>query len=230
MFNTLLESRAPRQRRAGSTLTSALLHGAGIAAIVAMTVPGSGDARLAPPAEAKVRYVPIAARPAQPQQPVQTQTVHQAPTSQLTRVIVPPLSIPTSLPPIDLSGPPLGDEPVLIRSGPLPGLVGPRGVDSGGIMEESLVDRAPRLLPGAPDPRYPNSLRSSGMSGQVVVRFVIDTLGRAELGSLTTVEATHVLFAESVREALGRFRFTPGEAAGRKVRTMVQIPFTFALR
>jgi hypothetical protein len=32
-----------------------------------------------------------------------------------------------------------------------------------------------------------------------------------------------------VKNALGYYRFSPGEVAGRKVRTMVQVPFTFAL-
>ena len=235
MFNTLLESRATRQRRAGSTITSAVLHGAAIAAIVAMSIPGRSDARLAPPRETKVRFIPIAHPPvSQPKVTAPSTAVHQVPVSVPTRVIIAPVNVPTSLPPVDLGVAPLSDTTSFRITGPgirAPGLGGPsRGIESGSAIDEALVDRTPRLLPGAPDPRYPNSLRSSGMSGQVVVRFVIDTLGRAELGTLTTVEATHVLFAESVREALGRFRFTPGEAAGRKVRTMVQIPFTFALK
>ena len=41
---------------------------------------------------------------------------------------------------------------------------------------------------------------------------------------------TRAEFAESVRAALPRFRFSPGEAGGRKVRTRVQIPFDFTLR
>jgi hypothetical protein len=34
---------------------------------------------------------------------------------------------------------------------------------------------------------------------------------------------------ESVREALARYRFSVGEAGGRKVRTRVQLPFEFTL-
>lgn len=233
MFTTLLESRAARQRRTGSTLASAVLHGAAIAAIVAMTLPGRGDAKVAPVAEREVEWhVRIVPTPPA-HRDVAQQPVHQVPSQQFTRVIIPPIATPTSLPPIELSGPSLNEEIVRI-GGPgvsSPGLVGPAlNSASGGIMEEALVDRAPRVLPGAPDPRYPASLRASGVTGHVVVRFVVDTLGRAELGGVTTVEATHALFGEAVREALGRFRFTPGEVAGRKVRTMVQVPFTFALR
>jgi len=63
-----------------------------------------------------------------------------------------------------------------------------------------------------------------------VVRFVVDTMGRAELGDVVIVEATHALFADAVKNALERYRFTPGAVEGRKVRTMVQLPFTFSLR
>ena len=38
------------------------------------------------------------------------------------------------------------------------------------------------------------------------------------------------LYDEAVREALGRYRFVPGEVAGRKVRTMVQLPFDFRVK
>lgn len=234
MFTTLLESRAPHQRRAGSTLLSAVTHGAAIAAIVALSIPGQGDAKLPPPAERKIKFIAIAHPPTTPAPPIhQPSAVHQATTATITHVIVPPINMPTSLPPIDIAGPALTEDNVRIGGlgSSTPGLAGaPVGVDFGGIVDDARVDRSPRMLPGAPEPRYPNSLRSSGITGQVVVRFVVDTLGRAEMAGLTTVETTHVLFADAVREALSRFRFTPGEIAGRKVRTMVQVPFTFAIR
>jgi protein TonB len=70
-------------------------------------------------------------------------------------------------------------------------------------------------------------LRDSGTNGNVVIRFVIDTLGRAELGDVTVVESSHSLFTDAVRAALVDYRFAPGEIGGRKVRTMVQMPFNF---
>jgi protein TonB len=62
-----------------------------------------------------------------------------------------------------------------------------------------------------------------------VVQFVVDTVGRAELADLQVIEAPHPLFVDAVRSALARYRFSVGEAAGRKVRTRVQIPFEFTL-
>ena len=72
-------------------------------------------------------------------------------------------------------------------------------------------------------------LRERGHNGRVVVQFVIDTLGRAEMGGLQVVEASDPLFAESVRAVLPRYRFSPGEAGGRKVRTLVALPFDFTV-
>ena len=85
-----------------------------------------------------------------------------------------------------------------------------------------MVDQVPRMIGSAAPPRYPVVLRESGVPGRVVVRFVVDTMGRAELGDVVIVEATHALFVDTVKNALERYRFTPGAVEGRKVRTMVQ--------
>jgi protein TonB len=103
------------------------------------------------------------------------------------------------------------------------------GGASGAALDEHLVDRAPRVLGRAIEPRYPAALRDAGVQGRVVVQFVVDTLGRAELDELQVVESAHPQFVESVRAALARYRFSPGEAGGRRVRTRVQLPFDFAL-
>ena len=100
----------------------------------------------------------------------------------------------------------------------------------GGVVDVAVVERIPRMLGNAPTPRYPASLRESGISGNVVIRFVVDTLGRAELDGVVIQEATHMLFADAVKNVLGFYRFSPGEVGGRKVRTLVQVPFTFALK
>ena len=86
------------------------------------------------------------------------------------------------------------------------------------------------LLPGAPAPRYPEMLRAGAVQGRVVARFVVDTLGRVEPPSVEFPEASHLQFAEAVRQVLPRLRFRPAEAGGRRVRQLVQQEFRFALR
>ena len=62
-----------------------------------------------------------------------------------------------------------------------------------------------------------------------MVQFVVDTLGRAELGTLQALDGGHPLFVESIRAALASYQFSAGEAGGHAVRTRVQIPFDFML-
>ncbi|MFN8570566.1 MAG: TonB family protein [Gemmatimonadaceae bacterium] len=83
---------------------------------------------------------------------------------------------------------------------------------------------------GNHDTRYPAILAAAGIEGHVVVRYVVDTLGHVETGSIATVSSTHALFERSVREALPRFRFSSAEVGGRKVRQLVEQSFGFELR
>jgi protein TonB len=115
------------------------------------------------------------------------------------------------------TGSPIGNGPAMPGSAP------------GSAIDERLVDRAPRVLGRAIEPRYPAALREAGVQGRVVVQFVVDTLGHAELGELQVIETPHALFVDAIRAALAHYRFSVGEAAGRKVRTRVQIPFDFTL-
>jgi protein TonB len=136
---------------------------------------------------------------------------------------LPPVDLVLAVPqPTDLPTPP-GDE--LRTSGSIDGTALQA---SDGVLDEHVVDRTPRVIGRAPEPRYPTPLREAGVQGRVVAEFVVDTLGRAELDGLR-LDASQALFAEAVRAVLPRYRFTPGEAAGRKVRTRVQLPFDFTL-
>jgi periplasmic protein TonB len=234
MLNVLLESKAARPRRVGSTITSAVLHAGLIAAAVALTLPGPVDAKgrntVRPP---KVIWVAPAAsrRPAPPEYARAPVAVVEAPDPRRLIITVPKI-VPDQLPPILDGAVPPPDEIAIGRGvrtaspigGDLPGLAG-----NGAAIDERNVDRAPRVLGNAPEPRYPATLRDAGVQGRVVVQFVVDTLGRAELDGLQVVESAHPQFLESVRVALARYRFTVGEAGGRKVRTRVQIPFDFTL-
>jgi len=93
---------------------------------------------------------------------------------------------------------------------------------------EFRVTRPATVLTGVP-PRYPDELRTANIEGVVHAQFVVDTTGRADLGSFKVKEATHEAFVEAVKDALERMTFTPAEADGRKVRQLLQMPFAFSL-
>ncbi len=234
MFTTLVESRAVRRRSARGAATSILVHGAVIAAAVAMTMPGSVQAR--PEREHAlplVIYRPIR-EAVPPRAAMEPARASWSEGMQLPTIAAPTVVQPT-LPPIDIDAPMLPPDQLLIGhpGASLHAAIGSEGTGGfvpGAAVDVADVERAPRLVGNALPPRYPTALRESGVAGRVVVRFVIDTLGRAEMDGLTVQEATHPLFAAAVASVLGAYRFTPGEAGGRKVRTMVQLPFTFALQ
>jgi len=77
-------------------------------------------------------------------------------------------------------------------------------------------------------PTYPSRLKAAGVHGDVVLQFVVDTAGRAELPTMKAIEATHDEFVEAVREALPRMRFRPAVFGGRRVRQLAQMRFAFA--
>jgi len=236
MLTVLLESRAARQRHVGGTTASTLVHGAVIAAVVALTLPRPGDAKRTPDVHATtvtyVRTAPRETRAAKPRQPVTT--TNEAPPRPDIPIIDVPKFTPKGIPPIDLSQPNVTSDQVLIGRGMSP--VGPgmseAGIGIGGagdVSDASAVDRPPRIVGRAAEPSYPVALRSAGIEGHVLAEFVVDTLGRAELGTLRFPELTNPSFGHAVREALARYRFLPGEVAGRKVRTRVAVPFEFRL-
>jgi protein TonB len=233
MLNVLLESKAVRTRRVGGTVTSTLLHAALVAGGIMLTVQSDPVSARTAPEKGGIIYVPIKTRP-RPAGPVPP-TTRPAPGPMITTDPVPPIVLRTpNVPGVtvevvadggpDQFGSALGNVTDGWLGGPR-GLIGP----ADGVIEERYVDRPPRLMGKPVQPTFPSMLRERGHNGRVVVQFVVDTLGRAEMGGLQVVEASDPLFAESVRAVLPRYRFSPGEAGGRNVRTLVALPFDFTL-
>jgi protein TonB len=110
---------------------------------------------------------------------------------------------------------------------------GPRSIVDGDGASDDTDWRGNELLMRtitSATPRYPESLRQAGLNGRVVIRFVVDTVGRIDMNSVQVLESTHDLFTRSVRDALGGFRFKPAEVRGRHVRAMAEMPFEFQIR
>jgi periplasmic protein TonB len=234
MLNTLLESNAARTRRTGGTLASTLVHAALFAGAITVTTRGP----VATPVPPEERVLPPMAVGRPPEAPV---VRHSSPTPAPAALRAPRLPVldrvPDEIPPIDLDVkiPAASNEEVARgASGPLSQQPAgsPGGLDGparDGALDERYVDRAPRIVGNPATPTFPSFLRERGVGGRVAIQFVVDTLGRAEMYGLRVVEATDSLFAQSVRAVLPRYRFTPGEVRGQKVRTLVQLPFDFTL-
>jgi len=92
------------------------------------------------------------------------------------------------------------------------------------------VDVPARADSGQPvAPVYPDALLSAGVGGRVVVEFVVDTTGRADMGTFGTVSTTHPVFTEAVRRAVAAARFSPAMLGGRRVLQLLQLPFSFTV-
>lgn len=94
---------------------------------------------------------------------------------------------------------------------------------------EFQVERPAAPLGRLRAPPYPPKLRAARVEGDVIVQFVVDTLGRVERPSVRFLESTHPAFDDAVRRTLLVARFRPGELGGRPVRQVVQLPFQFRL-
>jgi periplasmic protein TonB len=200
--------------------------------------PAAKSPRVAPPAPRRVAPPP---RPAQPQRVA-------APTPPL----VAPIAVPTSLPPVNLKAIPTVSDVVAMpalppvepaRAAPArtggstrgsadgdveKGKGGLGSGDAGRAFDASQVDRAVSVTRSVV-PRYPEALRSVSVQGDVFVRYIVDTRGRVEPGSIEVISTSHKLFADAVRTALLSTRFRPAEAGGRPVRQLVEQPFKFRL-
>jgi protein TonB len=76
---------------------------------------------------------------------------------------------------------------------------------------------------------YPQPLRDSGVTGTVVLRFVIDTDGRVEPSTIQVVSTTHPEFGDAAIEAAKRLRFEPAKVNGKSVRVLTSIPIRWQL-
>lgn len=93
------------------------------------------------------------------------------------------------------------------------------------------TDKPALTLPGSPAPRYPEELRQANIEGEVLVQFVVDTLGRADMRTFRLLGPRQVYreFLQAVIDVIPRMRFSPPLYRGCKVKQMVQLPFAFKL-
>ena len=79
----------------------------------------------------------------------------------------------------------------------------------------------------SPRPLYPDILRQAGISGEVLLRYVVDTNGRALQTSAEIIRSSHELFTIAVKNWMPRQRFQPARRAGVLTSVLVQELVTF---
>lgn len=234
MFDQLLETKAKKQRSTGGTVISIILHTVLIAAAVVLTKK-TAEALEKPKEEkvvlAETKKEPEPEKPKE--QPKPQEVVAQVAPPKGFQTPIPPVDVPDVIPDVDLSRK-ATDEADFTGKGVQGGIA--KGVEGGTgpvISDQPYfdfqVEKAAAAIAGSGAPAYPEMLKSSGVEGEALVQFIVDTTGRAELGSFKVLRATHDAFGQAVKASLPRMRFLPAEIGGRKVRMLVQQPFAFAL-
>jgi protein TonB len=235
MFNNLLESKPKKERRGGGTVTSVVVH----SILVGLAVYATANAaiRNEKPKQEKIDFVETPKDQPPPKEepppPPPPDVVVAPPPPKGFQVLTAPVEIPDVIPDIDLSKK-VTDESDFSGKGVAGGTS--KGVEGGKAVVQSdqpyfefQVEKPVVPAPGSISPRYPDMLRQAGVEGEVLAQFVVDTTGKAEPGSLKILKSSHDMFIQSVKNALPQMKFIPAEVGGRKVKQLVQQPFTFSI-
>jgi protein TonB len=225
MMRVLLESAAPGPARLMRwTSGSVVAHGGIVVAAVLLTLAPAVE----PIVATRVEDI-IYTRPQVDPPPMSHPAIPQVAIPRLGAIDIPAVAVPR------ITFPDVVPQVGNATDFPASAVFGdPRGTSTnpnpGRAREGFEVDQIVRPRAGNPPPVYPASLRSAAVEGDVLVRFVVDTLGRVEPRSVEVRETTHALFADAVRDWLQRTRYDPATIAGHRVRQLVEQRVGFTLR
>jgi protein TonB len=230
MFNQLLESKAKKEKMAGGTAFSIVLHTVLIAgAVYATARAGVKDEKAK--AE-KIQFVEMKKEPPKvPDKPPPKEVVVKPPPPKGFQVLRAPVRIDIKIPEIDLSKAVTNESDFSgkgVKGGTGTGVVG--GIaNANQTYFEFQVEKPAEMLSDSPKPKYPSVLESSGIAGEVQAQFVVSSSGKADMDSFKVLKSTNELFTQAVKNVLPRMRFSPAMIGGKPVNQLVQQSFQFAV-
>ncbi len=250
MLDVLVGSRPRSQVRPLGGIGSILVHALILTLAAAATAP-SPSARPVPIADTTLvflrRLSPPAVRPATMPGPRglrgngtgnATLIIATDPPPKGFQTILAPTDIPTTIPAVDMGAKPLDPRDYTgrgIEGGRGLGVVGGTGRADAEEPTADLVYLAttddarfePAVLLSQPIPRYPPALRDAGVSGRVLLQFIVNITGRVDSTSIKVVESTHDGFVEPARESVAAAIFRPARLGSTLVRQRAQQPIRF---
>jgi periplasmic protein TonB len=232
MFNQLIESKAKKQKMAGGTIFSIVLHTFLIAgAVYATARAGVKDEKAK--AE-KIQFVEVKKEPPKvpDKPPPPKEVVVKPPPPKGFQVLRAPVKIDIKIPEIDLSKAVTNENDFSgkgVKGGTGNGVVGGTGPVTNQTYFEFQVEKPAEMLQDSPKPKYPSVLESSGIPGEVQAQFVVKSDGKADMDSFKTLKSTNELFTQAVKNVLPRMRFSPAMIGGKPVNQLVQQAFQFAV-
>ncbi len=231
MFNQLLESQAKKQKMAGGTTFSIVLHTVLIAAAVYATArAGVKDEKAK---SEKIQFVEMKKEPPKvpDKPPPPKEVVVKPPPPKGFQVLRAPVKIDIKIPEIDLSKAITNENDFSgkgVKGGTGNGVVG--GIaNTNQTYFEFQVEKPAEMLQDSPKPKYPSVLESSGIAGEVQAQFVVRSDGKADMDSFKVLKSTNDLFTQSVKNVLPRMHFSPAMIGGKPVNQLVQQSFQFAV-
>ena len=234
MFNNLIESKRKRERSVGGTLSSILAH-AGLIALAVWITAQAGTAVAKEKVQEDVNFVEVKKEPPPPEPekppPPPPDVVVKPPPPKGFQTLQAPINIPDKIPEVDLTKAVTNEADFSgkgVEGGVAKGVEGGKGpVDQDQPYFEFQVEKPVLAREGNPAPRYPSMLESARVEGEVLVQFVVDTAGRAEMSSFKVLKSSNDLFTSAVKRVLPEMKFYAAEVGGHKVRQLVQMPFGF---
>lgn len=231
MFNQLLESKPKKDKMAGGTIFSIVLHTVLIAgAVYATAAAGVKDEKTK--AE-KIQFVEMKKEPVpeKPKEPPPKEVVVKPPPPKGFQVLRAPVRIDIKIPEIDLSKAITNEADFSgkgVKGGTGTGVVG--GIaNTNQTYFEFQVEKPAEMLQDSPKPKYPSVLESSGIAGEVQAQFVVMSSGKADMDQFKVLKSSNELFTQAVKNVLPRMRFSPAMIGGKPVNQLVQQSFQFAV-
>ena len=231
MFNQLLESKPKKEKMAGGTVFSIVLHTVLIAgAVYATARAGVKDDKAK--AE-KIQFVEMKKEPPKvpDKPPPPKEVVVKPPPPKGFQVLRAPVRIDIKIPEIDLSKAVTNESDFSgkgVKGGTGTGVVG--GVaNTNQTYFEFQVEKPAEMLSDSPKPKYPSVLESSGIAGEVQAQFVVSMSGKADMDSFKVLKSSNELFTQAVKNVLPRMKFSPAMIGGKPVNQLVQQSFQFAV-
>ncbi len=94
------------------------------------------------------------------------------------------------------------------------------------VFDTSRLDQQPVPRSQA-SPQYPFEMRNQGVTGEVIVDFIVDTAGNVR--NARAIRGTNPDFEAAAVSAVGKWKFRPGRKANHAVFTHMQVPIEFTL-
>jgi len=232
MFNQLLESKAKKQKMAGGTVFSIVLHTVLIGGAVYATAK-AGTNNEKSKAE-KIQFVEMKKEPPKvpDKPPPPKEVIVKPPPPKGFQVLRAPVKIDIKIPEIDLSKAVTNENDFTgkgVKGGSGSGVVGGTGPVTNQTYFEFQVEKPAEMLSDSPKPKYPSVLESSGIAGEVQAQFVVRSDGKADMDSFKVLKSTNELFTQAVKNVLPRMHFSPAMIGGKPVNQLVQQSFQFAV-